>query len=277
LGKTMCQDSKNSTHPPPAANGEVTATLLDDVDPSMPSPHADPPQTKPAGAGDSKGDGGGELHMASAVVEEEGEGEEEPISDRAVVYGATGAGGLIGAVFGGPVLGLLGAGGGYYCATRPEGSKAGDAAKGLGRSTVQTYRSAKKWCNKNRVGPKMKAAGANVYQGAQEMNQKYRVSERTTNLAAGAYRATKKFNEKHDVTGKMSRGFIAGLNKLAGEKEGQAGGQQQQGPAAGAQDKDSPPTREPPAAPSQPPTLPVQAATARVGGGGGGGRVGRVL
>mmetsp|Transcript_8543 Transcript_8543/g.20838 ORF Transcript_8543/g.20838 Transcript_8543/m.20838 type:complete len:256 (+) Transcript_8543:2-769(+) len=255
----MCQDNKPA--PPPPNRSEATTSLLDDVDPSMPSPpvcaiHPPPKSVYPDSELETTPKDG-EVHVASAVEEEE---EEAPISDRSVVYGATGAGGLIGAVLGGPVLGLVGAGGGYYCVTRPEGSKVGDAAKGLGKSTVQTYRSAQKFCKKNRVGPKMKAAGSRMYEGAKEINQQYRITERTQSLAVGAYQATKGFNQKHDVTGKVSRGFVAGLNKLAGEKENHDGQQ----PAADKQPLESPPAREPPAAPTQPASVPVPAATARV-------------
>jgi hypothetical protein len=247
----MCQHSNTQAYDAPPAQAAETAALLDDVDPSMPSPSdADPKKGVNTGL-ESPPDGAMPIGSVVEDVEEEGE-EEGPISDRAIVYGATGASGMIGAVIGGPLLGLVGAGGGYYAVTRPEGSKAGEAARGLGKCTVQTYRSAKKFCKKNQVGPKMKAAGARMYEGAKEVNEKYRVTERAQAMAVGAYQATREFDRKHDVSGKVARGFVAGLNKLAGEKEGQQG-QQGQIPAAA----DVPPAREPPATPTQPPGVPA--------------------
>eukprot|EP00285_Hemiselmis_virescens_P015142 CAMPEP_0173382068 /NCGR_PEP_ID=MMETSP1356-20130122/4539_1 /TAXON_ID=77927 ORGANISM="Hemiselmis virescens, Strain PCC157" /NCGR_SAMPLE_ID=MMETSP1356 /ASSEMBLY_ACC=CAM_ASM_000847 /LENGTH=220 /DNA_ID=CAMNT_0014336231 /DNA_START=119 /DNA_END=781 /DNA_ORIENTATION=+ len=129
-------------------------------------------------------------YVASPVVEERGD-EEEEISEQAVVKGATASGGIFGLVLGGPFFGMITAGGAYYAVTRP--GKVGEAARGVGRSSVLSFRSAKQYCKKNEVGPKLKRAGSRMVQGA------------------------KNFNRKHDVSGKVSRGFLSGLNKLSGD------------------------------------------------------------
>mmetsp|Transcript_23603 Transcript_23603/g.45844 ORF Transcript_23603/g.45844 Transcript_23603/m.45844 type:complete len:256 (+) Transcript_23603:207-974(+) len=249
----MCKHTDGSSSPAHPAGESPSTPLLDDVDPQLPTATT-PFDGTTAQPSSSSGDPELETPVvASAVVDEE---EEPPISDRAIVYGATTSGGLVGCVVGGPVLGLVGAGGAYYAVTRPAGSKVGEAAKRVGKTSVQCFRSAKKFCAKNEVVPKLKRAGSRAVEGAKGINDQYKVTERTQALAVGAYHTAKNVNEQYDVTGKVSRGFVAGLNKLSGDKENHPPQQQQQQQQ---QQQDQPPARLPPSTPTPAPTVPAPA------------------
>jgi len=147
------------------------------------------------------------------------------------VMKTAGAGAAVGVVAGATILGapvllgLAGAAGGTYLATRSgetgaaarrAGVRGSDAAK-VGFGHAKTFN------DEHDVTGKTTRAAKSAYQGAIDFDQKHDVTGKTSRAASATHKAATDFNDRHDVTGKAAK---AGKAVVDGTKAGYARAQE---------------------------------------------------
>eukprot|EP00961_Rhodomonas_salina_P139588 1878526-Rhodomonas_salina.1 len=144
----------------------------------------------------------------------EDENEDEEISESAAMWGAAGAGCGAGYVIGGVFLGLVGAAGGAYAATKQ--GKIGEAARSSGRVVVTLGRKASKFNQEHKVTEKAKKACVAAYTSIKETNEKHKITERTGKAFKGGFESAKTFNERNQITTKIASAAATGMKKVEG-------------------------------------------------------------
>jgi hypothetical protein len=156
---------------------DVQAPLHAAVDPHP------PPATSPAATGPRKGPSNGE-----------------------VVAGAAAAGAIAGCCLFGPILGIVGAAGAAYAASKDSGV-AGDAARQLGKGAVAATASAKDLDRKHQISAKAAQFFQATAVKAQQLGEEWKVKERVEATA----RRAQEFEKEHQLTSRAANGLADGL------------------------------------------------------------------
>lgn len=123
-----------------------------------------------------------------------------------VVAGAAAVGAIAGCCLMGPILGIVGAAGAAYAASKDSGA-AGDAARQLGKGAVAATASAKELDRKHQLSSKAVHFFQATATKAQQLGEEWKVKEK---VAATARRA-QEFEREHQLTSRAAKGLADGL------------------------------------------------------------------
>jgi hypothetical protein len=136
------------------------------------------------------------------------------------------AGGVVGTLIGGPLLGVVAGGASAYYST--QGGAAGDVSRAIGEIGAASYSKAKELNRKHSLIDKSKRAAASAVKKAQDLNQKHHLLNRSKEAAGAAFDKAKKFDEKHTVVKKLAAFIMLCIKELVKIAE-QVGGRLQEG------------------------------------------------
>mmetsp|Transcript_9867 Transcript_9867/g.19718 ORF Transcript_9867/g.19718 Transcript_9867/m.19718 type:complete len:296 (-) Transcript_9867:80-967(-) len=179
------------------------------------APAAAATEMTPGGLGDasqSLEEGNATIDTAlEAGIAESDDDEEREISEEAAMWGAAGAGGGVGFLFGGGILAALGAVGGAYAASRS--GTVGEAARNSGKAVVKLGRKAKSFNKKHKVAEKAKTAAVSAFDRAKEINERHQIAEKAKTAAVSAFDRAKEINERHQISTRTWNAVKGGLEK----------------------------------------------------------------
>jgi hypothetical protein len=128
-------------------------------------------------------------------------------SNREVVTGAAAVGGIVGCCLMGPLLGIAGAAGAAYAASKDSGV-AGDTARTLGKGAVAATASAKDLDRKHQISAKavhfLQASAAK----AKQLGEEWKVKDKVEATA----RRAQEFEKEHQLTARAAKGLSDGLD-----------------------------------------------------------------
>lgn len=122
------------------------------------------------------------------------------------------AGGVVGTLIGGPILGIVtGSAAAYY--SQREGA-AGDISRAVGEIGRATGQKAKELNDKHQLVDKSKEAAGQAWKKVQEMNEQHHIDKKAKAAASEAWENLKEFDREHGVLQKLSKFALFCLKKL---------------------------------------------------------------
>merc|ERR1712194_447149 len=117
-------------------------------------------------------------------------------------------------------MGIAGAGGAAYCATRQDAI--GEAARGAGNVVVAGAERANELNKEHKITEKLAITGKAGLAKAREVDNKFGITSKITTGAMTAASTAKSIEAKHKVTDKVAGGISMGLTKLTSLAGGRA-------------------------------------------------------
>uniref|UniRef100_A0A7R9Z7I3 Uncharacterized protein n=1 Tax=Pseudictyota dubia TaxID=2749911 RepID=A0A7R9Z7I3_9STRA len=113
------------------------------------------------------------------------------------------AAGIVGFLFGGPVLALLAGGGTFYAARRRD-SVAGDFARAVGDVALTARDKAEELDKKHHIVDKTKSAAEDAWEKAKQLEEEHHFLDKVRNALVIALEKTMAFNDQHHVLDKVT-------------------------------------------------------------------------
>ena len=111
------------------------------------------------------------------------------------------AGGVVGTLIAGPVVGLVAGGAAAYYSQRD--GAAGDITRAMGEVAQTTGAKAKELNEKHNLIDKSKEAADAAWKKVKEINQKHHVADRSKVAAASVWESLKELEKQHNVANKL--------------------------------------------------------------------------
>lgn len=143
-----------------------------------------------------------------------------------VAWSAGLAGGVVGTLVGGPVLGIVAGGASAYY-SKKEGA-AGDISRAIGEIGSASYLKAKELNQKHHLLDKSRKAASSAWTKAKELNKKNHILDKSKVVTKKALSRAKKFDEKHHVVKSFASFVLLCIKELIKIAE-QVGGRLQEG------------------------------------------------
>jgi hypothetical protein len=152
--------------------------------------------------------------VISVVSYDEGPSNDElPVDGRTQAWSAGIAGGVLGTLVGGPILGAVAGGAAAYYSSKD--GAAGDISRAMGDVARTTGQKAREVNNKHNLVNKSKKAAGNALRKVKELDRKHNLAKKSQDAAASAWENAKDFNRKHGVLEKFGAFAILCLKRFA--------------------------------------------------------------
>ena len=139
--------------------------------------------------------------------------EEAPVDGRTHAWSAGIAGGVLGTLVGGPLVGaMVGGTCAYYSG---KDGAAGDTARAMGDVARTTGRKAREVNRKHRFVDKSKQAVEKAWERVRSLDKKHNFAKKGQDAATAAWENAKEFNERHGVADKVRAFALLCLTRFA--------------------------------------------------------------
>lgn len=139
--------------------------------------------------------------------------DEAPVDGRSQAWSAGIAGGVLGTLVGGPLLGAVaGATAAYYSG---KDGAAGDTARAMGDVARTTGKKAREVNEKHKFVDKSKQAAETAWFKMKRLDKKHNFAKKSQNAVSAAWANARKFNKKHGVVDKLRSFAVLCLKRFS--------------------------------------------------------------